>query len=575
MPKDLPRHREWLRMLLDHSPVGFLVIDDKRSVRHCNAAAIALLGATPGTILSPVAGRLAHCDLASVVEAVLENVSISAVVCCVSTASRRAAWVYCSAMLLPDSGGEVMCTVWEADERQARYRAARYAVAGPSTRAEFRGRLGAALARAASLGHPGLISLLGLDRFQAINEDLGHGAADELLRAVGERLARAVRRDDLVARWEGDRFVVLLEGVASAPDAVVAAERLRGCFRDPYPTHFGDAWLTASIGLAAYPSDGVELDELLASAEAAMLAAKQAGHDRYRFFAPAMGADRAERHFLARALRGALERGEFSLRYQPEVRLKDFAAVGYEALLRWQLPERGAIAPVEFVPLAEECGLISEIGTWVLRTACATAATWRERHGLRLRVGVNLSAVQLVEDGLVKTVRAALHESQLAGPQLELEVTETALMVDPTRAAAVLLELRELGVRIALDDFGTGYSSLSHLRELPITSLKIDRSFVGGLPDDNDGLAITKAVIELARNLGVEAIAEGVETRAQLETIRELGCREGQGYLFSRPLPARRLQSQPPIFLPRQQPASATNDEPDPLPAPDGRERKY
>jgi EAL domain-containing protein (putative c-di-GMP-specific phosphodiesterase class I) len=297
-------------------------------------------------------------------------------------------------------------------------------------------------------------------------------------------------------------------------------------------------WLTASIGLAAYPADGDDAQALLESAEAAMQAARQLGGNCYRFYAPAQNVRIEDRLALIGDLHCALEQEQFVVYYQPQTDLATMRVVGCEALMRWQHPERGLVSPATFIPLAEESGFMQPIGEWVLRQACTQAAAWEREFHNQLRVGVNLSARQFQHSGLIEAVASALDEAGLPARLLELEVTETAILADPEAAASILGEVAKMGISIALDDFGTGYSSLSHLRQLPIDRLKIDRSFVSRLPDDADDCAIAAAVIDMARNLGLRVIAEGVETRQQVTFLRDRGCHEVQGYLFGKPVPA-------------------------------------
>ena len=408
---------------------------------------------------------------------------------------------------------------------------------GLANRAVFRDRLRQALAQAARSGADPLVVILNLDRFKTVNETLTHALGDRLLQAVGERLQAVARQGDTVARWGGDEFAVLLSDSRDT-DGFALAERLKGCFAEPWQIDSRDVWLTASIGLAAYPADGDDAQALLESAEAAMQAARQLGGNCYRFYAPAQNVRIEDRLALIGDLHCALEQEQFVVYYQPQTDLATMRVVGCEALMRWQHPERGLVSPATFIPLAEESGFMQPIGEWVLRQACTQAAAWEREFHNQLRVGVNLSARQFQHSGLIEAVASALDEAGLPARLLELEVTETAILADPEAAASILSEVAKMGISIALDDFGTGYSSLSHLRQLPIDRLKIDRSFVSRLPDDADDCAIAAAVIDMARNLGLRVIAEGVETRQQVTFLRDRGCHEVQGYLFGKPVPA-------------------------------------
>jgi EAL domain-containing protein (putative c-di-GMP-specific phosphodiesterase class I) len=331
---------------------------------------------------------------------------------------------------------------------------------------------------------------------------------------------------------------VLLPGPTGSDDGFAVARRLAACFAEPWLIDGHEFWVTASIGLAVHPIDGVDAQALLENAEAAMHDAKQLGGDCQQFYAPTMNGRVDDRLALASALHRALEERQFVVYYQPQVDLATMCVIGCEALVRWNHPGRGLVAPDLFIPLAEEIGLMQPIGEWVLRDACAQGAAWEHTYRQGIRVAVNLSARQFQQRGLAAIVADALAQSGLPARLLELEVTETAILADPEAAARTLAEIAAMGVSVALDDFGTGYSSLTHLRQLPIDRLKIDRSFVSALPDDSDDCAIAVAVIDLARNLGLQVIAEGVETWQQVAFLRAKGCTEVQGYLFGKPVPA-------------------------------------
>lgn len=378
------------------------------------------------------------------------------------------------------------------------------------------------------------ILCLDLDRFKAINDTLGHPVGDELLKAVGERLRRCVRKGDTIARLGGDEFAVLQVSRDQPRDATKLARRICQAISEPFDLGEHHVVVDTSVGIAVTPDDGDNPDMLLKNADLALYRAKSDGRGTFRFFEPEMDTRMKERRDLEIELRRALHKGQLQLYYQPLVNLATNAISGFEALLRWQHPVNGLIPPADFIPLAEEIGLIIPIGEWVLREACKEAASWPGD----LKVAVNLSPTQFKSRTLVQTVVSALASSGLAPQRLELEITESVLLHDNEATLKRLHQLRELGVRISMDDFGTGYSSLSYLRNFPFDKIKIDRSFVGDLAHGDDAVAIVRAVANLAARLGMATTAEGVETEEQLERIRAEGCTEMQGYLFSPPRPA-------------------------------------
>jgi diguanylate cyclase (GGDEF)-like protein len=387
------------------------------------------------------------------------------------------------------------------------------------------------------------VILLDLDRFKVINETLGHAAGDRLLVAVGQRLLNSLRPGDTVARFGGDEFALVLDPIADAEEAHRIAERIGSELYQPFPLNGRDWFLSASLGIAlAQPGRGTP-EELLREAEIAMVRAKGDPARRQFLFEPSMSDQTLDRLDLENDLRGALERSELLLHYQPILSLESGGVVGFEALVRWQHPKRGLVPPLAFIPLAEETGLIVPLGRWVLDEACATAERWnrdRPADSAPLFVSVNLSARQFTKGDLVEDVGATLARTGLEADALELEITESVLMDQSEAGIRTLRDLRGLGVRLVLDDFGTGYSSLSYLKHLPLDTIKIDRSFVAGIEGAADR-SIVDAVIGLAHGLGIGVVAEGIETQAQSDRLRDLGCDYGQGYLFSRPVPADRL----------------------------------
>ncbi|MBI5901075.1 MAG: EAL domain-containing protein [Rhodocyclales bacterium] len=382
---------------------------------------------------------------------------------------------------------------------------------------------------------------IGIDRFKLINASLGHAVGDKVLTEAADRIGNALRRQDPVARPGGDRFSVLIEDVASSAEVDAICGKLLAAFEPPMRVDERELQVSISIGVALHPDDGEDAATLQRNAEAAMYRAKLDGGGGYAFFAADMNAEGAQRLTLERMLRLALDRDEFVLNYQPQIAAGSGQLVGVEALLRWNSGDPGTASPVQFIPVAEETGLILPIGEWVLRSACADAQHWRECLGRDLPVAVNLSARQFRRKDLLAAVQAVLDETGLPSRLLELEITESLLVVDPVGAAEVLGGLRAMGVRTALDDFGTGYSSLAYLKTFPIDRLKIDRAFVRDLPDDQSDKAISRAVVALGLNLDMEVLAEGVETEAQRDFLAAEGCQVFQGFLFGQPMPAETL----------------------------------
>ena len=396
----------------------------------------------------------------------------------------------------------------------------------------FRERLAETLA-GVSRGSKLAVLFLDLDRFKGVNDTLGHPMGDELLKMVAARLRHCVRDIDTVARVGGDEFAIIQTGIEEPLDTATLARRIGEAVRAPYVLAGQAVVVDTSIGIALSPNDGTEPDGLLKAADMALYGAKADGRGTYRFFEAAMDMRMKARRELEIALRRALAAGQFELHYQPLVNVDNKRITGCEALLRWNHPERGMIPPAEFIPVAEEIGLIVPLGEWVLRKACLDAASWPDD----IKIAVNLSPTQVTNQNLVPIVVSALAAAGLPARRLEVEITESVLLHNTETNTATLHRLRELGVHISMDDFGTGYSSLSYLRKFPFDKIKIDRSFISGLPGDNESIAIVRAVAGLAANLNMTATAEGVETAEQLETIRALGCVEMQGYLFSRPVP--------------------------------------
>jgi diguanylate cyclase (GGDEF)-like protein/PAS domain S-box-containing protein len=381
------------------------------------------------------------------------------------------------------------------------------------------------------------VLFIDLDDFKLVNDSLGHPAGDELLKETARRLMASIRTGDTVARIAGDEFAIILADLARADDAALVAQKVIERIAAPVEVRGQEVFVTASVGVATFPADGDDAESLLGAADAAMYRAKQSGRNAYQFFTSEINQRTRARAQLGTELRRALERGEFMLVYQPKFDLQRAEACGAEALLRWKHPERGVVSPAEFIPVLEESGLIVPVGEWVLRQACADLEDWKASGLAPMPVAVNLSARQFRQQDLDARIRALIAEAGVDPALIELEITESQLMQDPDHAIRVMESLSSAGIRIAIDDFGTGYSSLSYLTRFPVSSLKIDRSFVADvLTDEADG-AIVRAIIDMAHTLGFTVVAEGVETEAQAAFLQGLSCEQAQGYLFARPMP--------------------------------------
>ncbi len=423
-------------------------------------------------------------------------------------------------------------------ERRIEHLATKDALTGLSNRSMLMQQMQAAIARAARAHTQLVVMFIDLDKFKLVNDTLGHAAGDDLLIECARRLTECVREVDIVARLGGDEFVVLLTDVTDGGIVSVIADRMLKSLTTPYHLRGHDALTSASIGICFYPADGGDVTTLMKNADIAMYHAKELGRDNYQFYAEEMNQRMLRRAQLERELRAALENGEFVLHYQPQVIVATGEIRGAESLVRWHHPTRGIVSPNEFIPVAEETGLIVPLGQWILDQACRTIKAWQENGVAIPYIVVNVSAAQLGDD-LVKSVRQALMTHGIAASWLMLEITETMLMEEVEEAIAILRRIRELGIRIAMDDFGTGYSSLSVLQRLPLDTLKIDRSFVKAIDDETDNaraVAIIGAIIAIAKELNLSVVAEGVETPTQLAFLRTLNCDTYQGYLYSMPV---------------------------------------
>ena len=414
-------------------------------------------------------------------------------------------------------------------------------------RALFEDRLGQLLVMSKRQNsHVGVL-FLDLDRFKHINDTLGHGAGDRLLKVVAERLTECLRAEDTIARMGGDEFTILLPGIDQPDDAAKVAQKLLDAMAAPVTIDDQELFVGGSIGISLFPEDGTDPQTLLKHADIAMYRAKEQGGNGYYLFTQAMNKSALEHLILENSLRKAIARNEFHLVYQPQIDLDTGEVMAVEALCRWRHPDLGVVQPAQFIPLAEETGIIVSIGEWVLNEACRQTALW-VAEGDPLRVSVNISARQFTHPGLTEMVASTLERHALDPQWLDLELTESAIMKSPESAVELLHELRALGVRLSLDDFGTGYSSLSYLRQFPFDTLKIDRAFVKGLVEDPVDAAVVRAMVDLARALKLEIVSEGVETDEQCRALQDLGCSIMQGYLFSAPITAERVMALRPLM---------------------------
>jgi diguanylate cyclase (GGDEF)-like protein/PAS domain S-box-containing protein len=541
---------ERFRALVQHAADVILVLEPDGTVRHASPAVHTVLGYDPERLVGTRGWALSHegdAQSAQVFHAELLEQRGGSRSVELRWQHRDGSWRWLEVKgtnLLHQPGvrGIVLnardISRHKSLEAQLVQRALHDQLTGLPNRMLFMDRLEQALERSARRGKFAAVLFLDLDRFKLVNDNLGHDHGDQLLVQVADRLRSCLRRVDTIARIGGDEFTVLLEDVGSAGDAALVSERIIEAFRASFRIENQEIFVGASIGIALGGRDqGTTAQGLLRNADIAMYRAKANGRACFEVFKSSMRETVKGRLKMETELRRALDRGELRLHYQPQVDLRTSRIVGLEALVRWEHPERGLVPPGSFIPIAEETGLILPIGRWVLETACRQASMWRADReiGLDLVMAVNLSPRQFRHPRLVQDVGQVLAESGLDASGLEVEITEGTAMGDADATVKTLEHLKAIGIRLAIDDFGTGYSSLGYLKRFPIDVLKVDRSFVAGLPQNRGDAAIVRAVVGLSRALGLKAVAEGVETPEQLHELRGLGCDQGQGYLFGRP----------------------------------------
>jgi diguanylate cyclase (GGDEF)-like protein len=420
-------------------------------------------------------------------------------------------------------------------EKRAQYLSQHDVLTGLPNRLLMQDRLHQAIVQARRGGGVVALMFIDLDRFKTVNDSFGRVIGDALLKQVAERLRNCLRDTDTVARLGGDEFTIMLPDAANAQVVGEVAQRVLSEFSRPFSDGDQEMYVSASIGISLFPRDGADPDELVKHADRAMYSAKDSGRNIYRYFTEDLNHEVHEKVMLESGLRRAIDRGELRLFYQPKIDLNTKQVIGAESLVRWQHPTLGLIAPAKFIPVAEESDLIHQVGEWVLRTACEQLRVWQQ-EGVALQVGVNVSARQFHKGNLADLVVAAMADSRVDPRLIEIELTESAIMRDAHASISILERLKSRGVSISIDDFGTGYSSLSYLKRLPLDILKIDQSFVRDITTDSNDAAIVRAIIGLARSLGIKVLAEGVEDDTQLSFLNAYGCNFGQGFLFGRPL---------------------------------------
>ena len=550
--KILAKSEEQFRTAFDHASVGMALVSPTGRVQRINRSLTETFGFDEADFIGRKFTELVHEDdtdqftlcLTSLVERTTQSCQME---CRISNRQNETLWVMWSSSFVFDETNETSHFIFQiqdiTDRKRAEERlihdALHDALTDLPNRILFLDRLDVAFKRANRLMDSHFAVLyLDFDRFKMVNDSYGHLVGDKLLVEIGNRLRSLLRASDTVSRLGGDEFAMLVEEIASFDEAIPLVERIRQVMSQPFDLDGNTVFVSVSIGIAPWERGYERPEYMLRDADTALYQAKRHGRDRYEVFTSDMH-DRASKALqVENDLHQALDRREFRMFYQPIVNLKTGLLSGFESLIRWEHPERGLVSPVEFIPIAEESGLILSIGEWVLRESCRQLRQWIEESGKsdKVWISVNVSSKQFVQPNFVAIVSDALRESGISPDSLKLEITESAMVENIDLVVSVMEELKTLGVRLSIDDFGTGYSSLSYLHRLPLSSLKIDRSFVNQMSDGTENEEIVKTIIALAQSLDLEIIAEGVETTGQMEHLRDLSCQMGQGYLFARPL---------------------------------------
>jgi diguanylate cyclase (GGDEF)-like protein/PAS domain S-box-containing protein len=551
---ELDAARERYFDLYDLAPVGYCTLSAEGRFLEANLTAATLLGVVRGALVKqPISRFILKADQDSYYlhqKQLFESGEPQSLELRMRKKDGTPFWANLEATVVQDANGAPVCRVILSDI-SARAEAANATrdmalqmtesaehdfLTGLPNRMLLNDRISQAIASAPRKTKHLAVLFLDLDGFKHINDSLGHSTGDRLLQSVAGRLVECVRASDTVSRQGGDEFVVLLSEGAHWVDAAIVARRMLRAVAETHSIDQRDLHITTSIGVSLYPDDGKDAETLVKNADTAMYQAKENGRQSYQFFTPAMNVQAVERQSIEEGLRRALERREFVLHYQPQIDLRTGAISGAEALIRWMHPTRGLVSPVEFIPIAEDCGLILPIDRWVLREACEQAGAWVEAGLPVVTMAVNVSAMELRDENFVHGLFAILGETGLDPRSLEVELTESVLMKHAESTASILQTLRGGGVKVAVDDFGTGYSSLSYLGKFAVDALKIDQSFVGQITPTGDGPNLVTAVIGMARSLKLRVVAEGVETPEQLAFLQAHQCDESQGFYFSRPV---------------------------------------
>jgi diguanylate cyclase (GGDEF)-like protein/PAS domain S-box-containing protein len=548
---ELQESEERFRSAFDHAAIGMALVSPEGAWVQVNRALCDIVGYTERELLETDFQSISHQDdlgtvLAHVKDLLEEQISSYQTEGRYFHKDGHEVWILLSASRIRDARKKLTRLIFQIQDITDRKRAEGQllhdafhdTLTGLPNRALFVDRLRQSLARTKRLGaHKFAVLFLDLDRFKVVNDSLGHMVGDQLLIGIARRLETCLRPGDTVARLGGDEFTILLEDIDDISEAIVIAERVEKELSSPFNLGGHEVFTTVSVGIASSEIGYDRPDDILRDADTAMYRAKSLGKARHEVFDRTMHSRAMNLLKLETDLRRAIEREEFVLFYQPIIALDSLNITGFEALIRWRHPEYGFISPAEFIPVAEETGLILPLGRWVLGEACRQMREWQHFNAAApLSVSVNLSAKQFMQPDLMKQVKDTLQETGLSPHNLKLEITETVVMENIETATDMLRQLREFGVESSIDDFGTGYSSLSYLHSFPTTTLKIDRSFVGRMNDHSENAEIVRTIIMLARNLGMSVIAEGIETKAQLEQLRAMECCQGQGYFFAKPM---------------------------------------